>query len=145
MNLKRISSLALNASAFTAEEFRQMGENSLSDEYVVQLFDALSSLVVVDRIFLDLIKVTKIPDNAFKLINGRQTKLANIHLNYIGAHFGSIESVGNKPFYYLDNLKYISLANQPIKHLSAKAFDFENASKFDLDVHFEATKLTGKA
>ncbi len=135
----------MNASAFTAIEFRQIGENSLSDEYAVELFEALSSLVVVDRIFLDLTKVTKIPDNAFKLVNGRQTKLSSIHLNYVGAHHGNLQSVGSKPFYYLDNLKYISLANQQIKHLSANAFDFENPSKYDLNIHFEATQLTGKA
>lgn len=142
VNLNRISAMALNASALTAEEFRQMGENKLSDTYIEELFSALSSLTRINRIYLDLIDATKIPDHAFKIINGRQTQLESIHLNYIGAHYGHLKSVGNYPFYYLDNLKFISLANQPISHLSANSFDFEVPSKTNLEIRLEATQLT---
>lgn len=120
-----------------------MGESQLTDEHIEELFDALSSLVSVNRIFLEMTKATKVPDNAFKIINGRQTKLETIHLNYIGGKFGGIQTIGNKAFYYLDNLRYISIANQPIKILKAHSFDFEQTSTVNFNLHLEAAKLNG--
>ena len=143
MNLKKVSKLSLNSSAFTLEEFRQMGENQLTDEHIGELFDALSSLVVVNRIYLSLTKTKVIPDNAFKIINGRQENLESIHLNYVGAKYGSVSTVENNAFYYLNNLKYISIANQPLRHLKAHAFDFERPKQTDLIIHLESTQLTG--
>ena len=141
--LNRISRWALNSSAHTLEEFHQTGDNKLTNAHAQELFDALSAMVSVNRIFLNLIQVTQIPDNAFRIINGRQSNLESIHLNYNGARYGSIESVGNKAFYYLDNLKYISIANQPIKYLKAQSFDFEKSSDQTLEIHLEATWIHG--
>lgn len=59
--LTKISSFALNASAFTAEEFRKTGRTNIGDQNVDNLFNALSSLVNINRIFLDFTHVTKIP------------------------------------------------------------------------------------
>src|SRR5258708_34260367 len=88
------------------------------------IFDMLSSFVNLETITIYSESVTTIPENAFKIVNGQQTKLTSIEL----CCRNSLTTIGNNAFSDLNNLKFLSLANQNISHINSHSFHFNNGS-----------------
>jgi len=136
-NLKRIFSHESNTIASNIETFKQTGESHLGEEsaHVMELFQALSTLVNVKTIILADTKIKYIPDNAFN--NIKQDKLTHLEINS-----GLITTVGDRAFFYLNGLTFLKLENQVINHVSIHAFDFFKASTVTLEIYLNENSLS---
>lgn len=140
VSLKRITSNAFNNTAKSVIVFDQRGETKLGKKYVHQLFDALSSLVNVKIIILELNQLKTFPTYAFRNINGKQLKLEKLSI-----HSKSMNKISNYAFYELPNLKYLTINANKILKIFANSFDFEMPSNNLINIDLQNNKLNGSS
>ncbi len=142
-SLKRIASNAFSSyNTFTLESVYLNGYSQLGEQYVNELFTALSSLINLKNIWI-MSSIISIPSHAFSLINGLQKNLSV--LEFIRCrncdYQLTIKSIGNFAFYYLGGLERIDLRSLEINHISAHAFDFWDSSENVLSIDLTGNKL----
>ncbi len=141
--LRQIKSNAFNSSGSLGINVLELRYDSLiSDEYSGELFNSLSYLKNIEWIDLYTRNITRIPKNAFKDVNGRQTKLKQIGIYSKNEKlFKAIKSIEDNPFYYLNNLTDIHLFGNELDSISKQAFDFELSSENKLNIGLENNHL----
>lgn len=135
-SLAKIKSNAFNNTAKSVRHFEQRGPTKLGNWYLNQLFDALSSLVNVRHISLELNSMKSFPSYAFTSEN-RQSRVESFRLRA-----DSLTQIPNYAFYELHNLKYISLKSDQISRIAAHSFDFEMPSNNIITIDLRGNQLT---
>jgi hypothetical protein len=111
----------------SVEIFKQNGESKLgSEEYLKQLFQAMSSLINVRQIIFDNTSLRAIPSHAFNSSDGSLKNLIKINFNENTRMY--INTLGEYAFYSLNNLTFLSFYDNTIDHIPKHAFDFEKPS-----------------
>jgi len=138
-NLSRISAKAFNGTEDTLEEFvldskNQIGKNG----HISELFDAFTSLPNLKIFHLNAYFIDSIAEGLFK---NHQDKLTDIDLAFNLEGRGTINKVGNKAFYNLNNLQSLNIGIQSIDFLPKSAFDFELASNQTIHIYLHNNNL----
>jgi hypothetical protein len=96
----------------------------------------LSSIAIIN------VSLTKIPNNAFRSLNGPQVNLSTIEISH-----NKINSIGNDAFRYLSYLQKLKLDHNQISYITEKAFNFRDVSQDDmlLTVILDDNNLTSKS
>ncbi|UXI17259.1 hypothetical protein NH340_JMT03203 [Sarcoptes scabiei] len=146
LSLRRIKSNAFRKKSYRIEEFVVSGESSLGeDRYASELFDALNSMVNVEKILLNRNRLRSIPTVAFGKKPEKQFRLKELNFNGFSSKNGHIKTVGNFAFYYLNELQYLYLSHQRINFLPMNAFDFEQSSNKTLYIYLGNNKLNSSS
>ncbi|XP_054166200.1 vasorin-like [Oppia nitens] len=107
---------------------------------VCDIFGALSSLHLINKIQIIGSGIQQIPDNAFNGI------LKQINLNSIDLsgndQGGNIKSIGKHAFSKLPNLRNINLSSHKINTIWSNAFQFEDWSVNTLTINLNQNPLT---
>ncbi len=105
------------------------------------IFHATSLMLNIEKVWFRYTKLSKIPSHAFRPINGIQSKLWQlfVHLSPY------IKEIGNFPFYYLPNLKELSLDWTSIEFIPSDAFHLEKGSNETITIDLDGLKLNGSS
>jgi hypothetical protein len=145
-NLTRIHPNSFNSTVNITKSYRNWDyyASKLSDDpSKFDLYAALSSLVNLEVISLSLEynSVHKIPDYAFRDINGKQNSLEYIEFN----GYFILSSIGNYAFYEIPNLSFIRFNSITIENISAHAFDFYDSNERVLSIFMQNSSLNEKS
>jgi len=126
MDLKKISLNAFNGTAKEVTTFAITGRSNIGEEYATQFFYSLNTLINVEYIHLESLRLTNIPSFAFQ-----QQNLISISFNNDKrTNRGSIKTIADYAFFKASSLKKLYLDFQQISFISSHSFDFEK----DLDI-----------
>ncbi|XP_054165970.1 uncharacterized protein LOC128963484 [Oppia nitens] len=107
---------------------------------ICDIFGALSSMHLINKISIIGSGIQKIPDNAFNGI------LKQIFLNTIDLsgqdQGGNITSIGKHAFSKLPNLLNVNLATHKINEISSNAFQFEDWNQNQLTINLRRNPMT---
>jgi hypothetical protein len=142
-NLKRVHTNAFNnKTAFNLRKrFYILSPNQLRNEPPnYNFWKAFSSLVYIKDLEISLGDGShEIPDKAFEPINGPQNDLMFIAFD---KNNFEITRIGYNAFSELPNLNALSFHDNPIRNISAKAFDFKTSSTTLLNINLLNCSLT---
>lgn len=124
-NLTHIHPKAFSGPTATKTRFLMVNDNNLSNPnstLEAHTFAAITSFKNLEHFSARGNHFTVIPERAFQPSSGGNLmKLENV---YLVLNKAPITSVGDLAFYNLDNLRLLSLADQPLKKISKYAFAF---------------------
>jgi hypothetical protein len=159
-NLTKIHTFALGKSAKTITNFHLGFElpslqNDLPDYDLFKMMSLMVNVKKIDAFDCEYYgsadrqigpKVSSIPEYAFRPLNGEQNDLTRLGLakEYIGGG-GTLSTISNYAFYYLNNLNYIGLYRSNINHIPAHAFDFKKSSNVTLELNLGSNNLNGSS
>lgn len=108
--------------------FVSIGENRLGNKFINQLFDALSSLINVREMHLELNNLEMIPSYAFRNIESNTNENGNwikrIRLERLKIISKSLTQISSYAFYELNSLRFVKIeSNKALERISAHAFD----------------------
>lgn len=136
INLAKIKKYAFNRTAKSVRNFFQEGRTKLGDKYVNQLFDALSSLVNVRHISLELNSMKSFPSYAFTS-DGHQSRV-----EWFSLRADWLTAIANYAFYELHNLRHIRVKADRLNRIGGHSFDFEIPSNHILNIDLRNNRLT---
>lgn len=118
----------------------QLGENKLGRQNINQLFDALSSLVNVREMNLELNNLHMIPNYVFRNILGPSHK---IRLERLRISSRSLTQISSYAFYELPSLRFIKIHTTiGLQRVSAHAFDINQTSNHQLIIDLRSNQMT---
>ncbi|CAG2111711.1 unnamed protein product [Medioppia subpectinata] len=135
MSLEKISKNAFNNETNYATKSIRIHSNTKLSNPDNSLFEALSKFVNIEDIDLSYNNLQQIPANAFKPINGYQTKLKDIIICDT-----TIEVLGAKAFWSIPALNSLSVYDTAISHIPDDAFAFEKPSNKTLYIFLNLNK-----
>jgi hypothetical protein len=100
------------------------------------LFFMLSSMVNLEDLKICYTNLDAIPSHAFRPANGNQNSLT-----FIDFFNNQIKEIGDSPFYYLDNLSYLTFAVNNISSIPKTAFNFKNNSNRSIALYLWKNNL----
>lgn len=127
LSLRKISSNAFESSNNSTKTFflRYSPVEYIANDY--NIYEALNSMINLEKISLIHTNITVLPDNAFHSTNG--STLNNLALIYI---VGSLQTIGNNAFQELNNLETIDFFNSSFNFIPENAFQFTRSSNKSL-------------
>ena len=141
INLAKIKKYAFNKTAKSVRHFEQVGQSKLAKRFVNQLFDALSSLVNVRHMTLELNAMKSFPSYAFTS-DGHQSRP---RVEWFDLKADSLTTIANYAFYELHNLRHIRLKADRLQLIAGHSFDFEMPSNHILNIDLRNNQLTVKS
>ncbi|CAG2115844.1 unnamed protein product [Medioppia subpectinata] len=137
--LTRIASNAFNRTGGQVRTFTVQGPNRLgAQQYVNQLFDALSSLANIREVSLELPALRSFPSYAFvtPISGAKQAKFERFWLRAPRLH-----TVPNYAFYELHALRWVTVRADRLSRVEAHAFDFEWPANHVLHVDLQHNRM----
>ncbi len=102
------------------------------------IFQAFSSMVNIELIYLTDNMIEEIPDYAFRPINGSQNKLSLLYISD-----NTIKKIGNFAFKDLNDLSSLTIDSNKVSHISKNAFSFEKPSDSKIEIDLTNLPLKG--
>jgi hypothetical protein len=142
-NAEKLTKINTNAFGLTRMNLKRLtinNANLLSNSPPNHnIFEALSSMNNIEKIAINGINLTEIPEYAFRPLLGSQWNLKEISI------YGPLQKVGNYAFYdYPYSMKNITLGTQ-INFISAHAFDMRGQSFERLTIKLSDNLLTASS
>jgi hypothetical protein len=105
------------------------------------IFFSISLMLNIESVIIENTNLTKIPSNAFRPVNGVQNKLWQLYIH----DSSSIREIGNYPFYYLPNLRDLSIESTSIDFIPPNAFHLKKEFNETITIWLDWLKLNGSS
>ena len=139
--LNRMHSGVFNGTEKTVKSLIIKGSNQLGIMYVSELFDALSTLVSVVEMHLELENLNYLPNYGFRSLHrGSTLKLQSLRILS-----STLTQIPSYAFYDLINIQQINVvSSNGLQHISGHAFNMANQSDEALLIDLRYNQLTNK-